>query len=80
VVAVLKKAGAGRIGRILLSENAAYLDLQSDELEAVQSQLTEFHLARAHELPAEAAMGQREERPRGFRPSEGRERRRPLAR
>ncbi|RIH90609.1 DEAD-box ATP-dependent RNA helicase CshA [Calidithermus terrae] len=84
VVAVLKKAGAGRIGRILLTDSAAYLDLPGNELEAVQSQLTEFHLSRAHEVPAEAGAGAREERSRGRSP-EGRERRpferrRPVAR
>ncbi|MER3480906.1 MAG: DEAD/DEAH box helicase [Meiothermus sp.] len=54
VVAVLKKAGAGRIGRIVLAQDAAYLDVQADELETIQRNLSEFQLSRAHEVPAES--------------------------
>ncbi|HEU4743522.1 MAG TPA: DEAD/DEAH box helicase [Meiothermus sp.] len=61
VVAVLKKAGAGRIGRIVLSQDAAYLDVQADELESIQQNLSEFHLSRAHEVPAESPSRERRE-------------------
>ncbi|ADH62637.1 DEAD/DEAH box helicase domain protein [Allomeiothermus silvanus DSM 9946] len=61
VVAVLKKAGAGRIGRIVLSQDAAYIDVQADELESIQQNLSEFHLSRAHEVPAESPSRERRE-------------------
>lgn len=61
VVAVLKKAGAGRIGRIVLSQDAAYIDVQANELESIQQNLSEFHLSRAHEVPAESPSRERRE-------------------
>lgn len=71
VVAVLKGAGAGEIGRIRLEgEVAAYVDIRPEDLGRMDhAALRDLHLSKATEVPAEARQSERQGQ--GFARSQG---------